>query len=244
VTAGGEVTIDAFGFQPGRSLGGKYEVVSALGGGWEGEVYLVRERATGIERTAKAFFPQRNRGDRTAKLHAKKLHELRECPIVIQYHGRDVFRFRGVPITLLVSEYIRGELLSHLLARRPGGRLEPFQALHLLHALASGMDCVHQAGQYHGDLHSDNILVRRAGLGFDLKLIDPFHWQAPKKESIQYDVVEMVRIFHEALGGRKHYAAHPPEVKAICCGLKRTLILRKFRTAGQLKTYLETMEWS
>jgi hypothetical protein len=34
-----------------------------------------------------------------------------------------------------------------------------------------------------------------------------------------------------------------PEVKAICRGLKRTLILKYFRSAGQLREHLETMEW-
>ena len=52
-----------------------------------------------------------------------------------------------------------------------------------------------------------------------------------------------VEIFYEAVGGRRLYARQPSEVKAICCGLKRSLILKKFRTAGQLRQYLETMEW-
>ena len=51
--------ISSFDFQPGRSLAKKYEVLSKLGQGWEGEVYLLRETSTGIERAAKFFFPQR-----------------------------------------------------------------------------------------------------------------------------------------------------------------------------------------
>lgn len=236
--------IDSFGFTPGRVLSGKYEVISLLGKGWESEVYLVRERETGIERTAKFIFPQRNVGERVSKLYAKKLHTLRHCPIVIQYHTQDTVRVRGHTIKYLISDYVEGEKLSDFIARQPGKRLMPFAGLHLLHALAEGLECIHSAGEYHGDLHSDNIIVQRYGLGFELKLLDLFHWKASKKDNIQYDVVEMVRVFHEALGGQKHYARHPPEVKAICCGLKRGLILQKFRTAGQLKVYLETMEWT
>ncbi|MFV2067521.1 MAG: hypothetical protein ACC645_11120, partial [Pirellulales bacterium] len=52
--------INAFDFRPGRVLAGKYEVVSRLGAGWEGEVYMLREMPTGIERAAKFFFPHRN----------------------------------------------------------------------------------------------------------------------------------------------------------------------------------------
>ena len=78
--------IETFDLYPGRILARKYEVISLLGTGWEGEVYKVRESATGIERAAKFFFPQRNPRDRTVNFYAKKLHKLRHCPILIQYH--------------------------------------------------------------------------------------------------------------------------------------------------------------
>lgn len=236
--------IRSFEFEAGDVLSGRYEVLGRLGGGWEGEVYRVRERSTGIDRAAKLFFPHRNPHDRVAKAFAKKLHRLRHCPIVIQYHGQDTVRFRGEDVTALISDYVEGRLLSEFIATRRGKRLTPFAAVHLLHALAEGVAAIHRAGEYHGDLHSENIIVQRYGLGFELKVLDVFHWEAPKKESIRDDVVEMVRTFHEALGGPRWYSRQPPEVKAICCGLKRSLILRKFRTAGQLRTYLETMDWT
>ena len=235
--------IESFDFWSGRVLSGRYEVISLLGTGYEGEVYLVRERATGIERAAKFFFPHRNPNDRAARMYANKLHKLRHCPIVIQYHSQDSVRVKGVPVTFLVSDFVEGELFSEFLKRQPGGRLQPFSALHFLHALSSGMECVHHSREYHGDLHGDNIIVGRYGLGFELKLLDVYHWKGSKRDTIQFDVVEMVRTFYEALGGSRYYARQPPEIKAICCGLKRSLILKKFRTAGELKSYLETMEW-
>ncbi|MCP5150022.1 MAG: protein kinase [Ectothiorhodospiraceae bacterium] len=243
MTATAPQRIRGFEFVPGRILAGKYEVVHRLGAGWEGEVYLVRERATGIERAAKLFFPDRNPGDRSARNYAKKLHRLGACEILIQYHSQESIRFRGHQVTVLVSDYVRGELLSDFLRRQRGRRLAPFPALHLLHALALGVECIHAAGEYHGDLHSENIVVERYGLRFELKLFDLFHWTGPKTEAIRGDVVEMVRVFHEALGGARHYAGQPAEVKAICCGLKRTLILRKFRTAGQLRRHIEALTW-
>ena len=151
--------------------------------------------------------------------------------------------YRKQPITLLVSDFVEGELLSEFLARQRGKRLPPFQALHLLHALASGIECIHKMKEYHGDLHSENIMVQRFGLGFDLKLLDFFHCGMPKPENIRDDVVDLVKLLYEAIGGRKYYSKQPPEIKAICCGLKRSLILKKFRTAGQLREYLESMEW-
>lgn len=236
--------IDALGFEPGQVLVGKYEVRALLGRGWESEVYLVRERGTGIERTFKCFFPHRNLGDKAAKRYARKLHKLRQCPIIIQYHTRETLVVRDQPITCLVSEFVEGELLSKFIARQPGGRLSPFQAVHLLHALATGIECIHRLGEYHGDLHTDNVIVLRYGLGFELKLIDTFNHGPPKAEHIRNDTVDLVNIFHEALGGAKHYARQPPEVKAIIRGQKRGLITQRFRSAGQLKVYLEMMQWT
>ena len=70
-----------------------------------------------------------------------------------------------------------------------------------------------------------------------------FHWGPGRTENIHNDVCDLIRIFYDALGGQKFYSKQPPEVKAICCGLKKSLILKKFRTAGQLREYLETMQW-
>lgn len=236
--------IEYFDFRPGRILARKYEVVQLLGRGWEGEVYLVRERNTSIERAAKLFYPQRNPRDKVASFYARKLHRLRHCPITIQYHTSETITWRRQSITLLVSDFVEGELLSDFLARQPGKRLRPYPALHLLHALASGIECIHSMKEYHGDLHTENVIVLRYGLGFELRLVDFFHWGAPRPENIREDVIDLIRILYEALGGRTWYSRQPDEIKAICCGLKRNLILKKFRTAGQLREYLENMQWS
>ncbi|MDH5377891.1 MAG: protein kinase, partial [Gammaproteobacteria bacterium] len=223
--------IDSFNLVPGRILARKYEVEALLGSGWEGEVYLIRELATGIERTAKIFFPERNIRDKNVKFYAKKLHKLRHCPIVIQYSAQDHMIFKGSQVTLLISEYVEGELLSQFIKNQPGKRLGPFQALHLLYALTSGMECVHRIGEYHGDLHTDNVIVQRFGLGFELKLVDLFQGGPSKRANIQADTVDMIHIFYEALGGQKHYSKQPQAVKDICCGLKSSLILKKFKSA-------------
>ncbi len=235
--------IDSFDLEPGDVLAGKYEIESHLGRGWEGEVFLVRELGTGIERAAKLFFPQRNPGNRTLTRYATILHRLRHCPILIQYHTQETIDYLGVPVTFIVSEYVEGEPLNVFLKRQPGKRLDPFQAFHLLHALAAGIESIHNLLEYHGDLHTENIIVRRAGLGFDVKLLDLYHWQAPKRVNIQDDVCDLIRIFYDSVGGRTRYSRQPREVKAICCGLKRSLILKKFSTAGQLRQRLETMQW-
>ncbi|MBC8424156.1 protein kinase [bacterium] len=233
-----------FGLAPGEILAGKYRVCSLLGAGWEGEVYLVREISTGIERSAKLFYPGRNPGNRALRFYAKKLHKLRHCPILIQYHTQERIELGDVDLTVLVSEYVEGELLSIFLRRQPGRRLAPFEALHLLHALADGIELIHDRGEYHGDLHEDNVLVQRRGLGFDLKLVDMYRWGAPSAANIQEDVVNLVKLFHLIVGGARRYAGQPPEVKDICRGLKRGLILERFRTAGDLRQHLESFDWT
>jgi serine/threonine protein kinase len=232
-----------FDLEPGDVIAEKYVVLERLGEGWEGEVYRVRERSTGIERSLKLFFPQRNPGNRTVRRYAKKLHKLRHCPILVQYHNQERIEHEGRAVTLLVSDYVEGEPLSVFLRRQPGRRLGFFQSLHLLHDLAVGIEPIHARGEYHGDIHDDNIIIRRQGLSFDVRLLDMYNLGQAGPSKLRIDVHDMIRVFYDALGGSRHYAGHPPEIKGICCGLKKTLIDRKYRTAGQLRRHLEGMEW-
>ncbi len=233
----------SFDLPMGRVIAKKYEILSKLGGGWEGEVYKILETSTGIERAAKFFYPHRNENNRASNFNAKKLHKLRLCPILIQYHTKEDFVFKRVPVTVLISEYVEGQLLSEFIKTFPGKRLTPYQALHLLHALTKGIEYIHDMNEYHGDLHSDNIIVNKFGLNFDLKLVDLFSAKESKSESRKFDVVTLIQVFHESLGGAKHYAKHPDAIKYICCGLKSNLILKKFKTVGQLRRHIENMDW-
>ena len=112
----------------------------------------------------------------------------------------------------------------------------------MLYALAKGIEGIHDAREYHGDLHEGNVIVRRQGISFDLKLLDMYHYGSAQAADIQDDVCDLVRLFYDAIGGPKFYARHPQPVKDICKGLKRSLILDQFRTAGQLRQHLENLE--
>lgn len=237
-------SIHSFNFKPGKKIGTRYTVVSLLGQGWEGEVYKLSERGTNIERAGKFFFPQRNRRRKASRVYARKLHKLKSHPILIQYHGSDTIEVDGQEVVYLISEFVEGKLLSDFLKQQPGGRVGVFQGLHLLHALAAGMEGIHAAREYHGDLHMGNVIVRRSGISFDLKLLDMYHYGPATAADIQDDVVDLVRLFYDAIGGPKRYANHPDVAKQVCRGLKRSLILEQYRTAGQLRQYLETMQWS
>ena len=236
-------SVDSFDLQPGRIIARKYEIIGQLGTGWEGEVYKIVELSTGIERAAKFFYPQRNLRNKTASRYAKKLHLLRHCPIIIQYHTEEQFTFHRIPITVMISEYVQGQLLSEFINRQPGKRLNAFQALHFLYALIQGLEPVHHLGEYHGDLHEDNIIISRYGLGFELKLLDTFHWQQSRTLNIQQDLIDAIVIFHALLGGKKYYAKQHKVIKNICCGLKHSLIIRKFKNAHRLREHLENLNW-
>lgn len=233
-----------FGVRPGRVLASKYVVDESLGSGWEGEVYLVTERLTGAQRAAKLFFPERNPRGKAARFYARKLEKLRDCRMVIQYHHAETVRLKGEPVSMLISEYVEGTLLPDLVAGFPGKRMPVFEALHLLRAMAAGLAEIHERRDYHGDLHAGNVLVRRRGVHFDAKLVDLYDWGAPTAAHIRADVCNLVRIFHLSLGGPRHYAKLPREAKDICCGLKNTLIERKFPNAWALVRHLDAFEWA
>ena len=235
--------IEKFDFEPGKIISGKYIVVEKLGEGWEGEVYKVSESATGIERAAKFFLPNRNLKNKSAKFYANKLHKLRSCPILIQYLTQDTIIFKGEKVSYLISDYVEGVTLSSFLNSLKGKKMHPFQGLLLLHTLVKGLEDIHGLGEYHGDLHTDNIIVQRFGLGFELKLLDMFYWGAPKAQDFKDDICDAIRILYDVLGGQKNYAKLPDEVKEICCGLKKSLILKKFKNLSQLRVHLETMNW-
>lgn len=231
--------ITAFDLPPGRRIGSRYEVVERLGKGWEGEVYKVVERGTGICRAAKAFYPHRNLNDKAVSFYARKLDRLRNCPIMIQYLHSETLRYRGMPVTCLISDFVEGEIVADFVKRQPGKRLQPFEAMHLLHALALGVEQIHSKGEYHGDLHDGNMIVARRGIFFDVRLVDLYHWGRPSAANIKHDVACLVRVLYDITGGRKRYASQPQEIKDICRGMRESLITKRFPTARHLREWLE-----
>lgn len=232
-----------FNLKPGRIIAKKYKVLSFLGAGWEGEVYKIIELGTEIERAAKIFYPERNQNNEAVKYYAKKLYKLRNCSILIGYYAKENFLFKREPTSILISEYVDGILLSEFIRSLASKKMPAFEALHLLYALTCGLEQIHNMKEYHGDLHSGNIIVNHFGLQHELKLIDLHASNGSKKENQKDDIVGLVQIFYEALGGRKYYSKQHDAIKYICCGLKSSLILKKFKTVNHLRTYIENMSW-
>ncbi|MAF91234.1 MAG: serine/threonine protein kinase [Bdellovibrionaceae bacterium] len=233
-----------FEIEKGIVLQDRYMVEKMLGGGFEGEVYQCREMYTGHMVAAKIFYPERNKQFKKSIIYAKKLIKLSSTPIIMDYISHETMWLDGVKHACIFSEYIEGILLSEFLDDQKGKRLDSFLALHLLHAIVRGVEQIHRNGEYHGDLHLDNIIIQRVGLEFKLKIIDLHHWGDSKKDNRDEDIIKIIRIFYDLLGGPKHYQKLPPAIKEVICGLKRGLILKKFRTITQLRNHLELMEWT
>lgn len=231
------------GLLPGRKIGQRYLVESLIGAGTEGEVYRVREKETGILRAAKCYLPGDSATQKRAAGHVRKLHELRRCPIVLQYHHSEIITLRGHPVKVMISEFCAGRPLASWLAGQTRGRVSAYMAACIFHALVVGLETIHLAGEYHGDVHSENILVQTRGVGFDLKLIDFYEWGRNSRARQQQDIRDAVAVLHELLGGAEGYGRQPIELRRIICGMRRNKILKRFPRVTALRTYLETFAW-
>src|SRR5206468_1831286 len=232
-----------FAFPPGRTVAGKYVIDRPLGSGWEGEVYVITEKITGIRRAAKFYYPHRDPTGKAAIAYARKLDALRHCPILMQYHHQEIAWVRKKKVLIVISELVEGQKLSEFLHAQRNHALSTFEALHVLHVLARGISPIHARGEYHGDIHDDNIMVRRQGIDFEVKLLDFFDLGKPTRSKIHKDVLNLIQVFQSLVGGREKYAQQPRVVKEIIRGLKDSLILERFGSAGDIQRYLESVEW-
>jgi serine/threonine protein kinase len=233
-----------FDLEPGSLLGAnRYRVERLLGRGWEGEVYKVVERVARAERTAKLFYPERNVRNRTVRRYARQLERLRGSGLVMQYHHSERIDLDGERVTMMVGDYFEGVSLADLPRDRQGRQLQVFEALHVLYGLVCGLESIHAAGLYHGDLHAANVLVRRVGVRFELCVVDFFHRGPTRRAEQHTDILDAVRLLYDLLGGGPRYRSFPPEVKAICRGLRHGLIVERFPSARRLRAYLEQFPW-
>ena len=237
--------VKRFDFPTGRTVAGKYTIERLLGSGWEGEVYAITERTTGIRRAAKFYYPHRDPMGKAAISYARKLDALRHCPILLQYHHQEIASVKKKKVIVVISELFDGVKLSEFLSLQgEQRRLSCFEALHVLHGLVKGIAPIHARGEYHGDIHDDNIMIRRQGIGFEVKLLDFFDLGKPTRSKIHKDVLNLIQVFHTIVGGRDCYAQQPKVVKDIIRGLKDSLILERFQSAGDIQRHLEALEWN
>jgi serine/threonine-protein kinase len=153
---------------PGRTLGGRYRVLRAIGHGGMGSVYEA-EGAAGARLAVKILDRQWAKDEVVAGRFAR---EARAASAVASDHIVRVLdggTEGGCPY--LVMELLEGEDLGGRLRRRR--HLELDEALDIVEQVLVGLVAAHAAGIVHRDLKPDNVLlVPRAGDVDRVKIVD------------------------------------------------------------------------
>ncbi len=152
---------------PSRLLGGFY-VVSALGEGAGGSVFMARRAEEREDENAEVFalkVPEYNGSVSHLLSEADFLKMFREeagALLALPDESPHIARFvtfdAGVkPKPILVMEHVEGPSLEKLLARR---HIDVAQAFSVLSGIADGLNAMHQTGIAHLDLKPGNVIVR------------------------------------------------------------------------------------
>src|SRR5437764_3092215 len=142
-------------FAPGTVLGHTYVVEAVLGRGGTGAVYRAKHVELGTIHAVKVIPASLANNPKVLQLlveEARKLGRVHN-DVIVNYEG--LFRGEG-DLRYLVMEFIEGESLTKILARR---RLETEEVLRLRSRLAEGLAAVHDRGIIRRDLSPDNIIL-------------------------------------------------------------------------------------
>ena len=145
------------------SLLGPYEILSPLGAGGMGEVYLARDTRLGREVAIKVL-PAHLSGDR-----ARRERFEREARAVSALNHPHICTLHDIGsqdgIDFLVLERVDGETVEERLKRGP---LPIDQVLRYAAQIADALDRAHRKGVVHRDLKPGNVMLTKAGA----KLLD------------------------------------------------------------------------
>jgi len=136
-----------------------YRLVSLLGEGGMGRVYLAEDLTLG-RRTAIKFVSERMSADPDAR--ARFLREARTMATVEHPHVVRVYSFgEAAGGAYLVMEYVAGESLSERLKRTK--RLDATEAIKLTRQVAEALDAAWEQHLVHRDIKPSNILLDTKG---------------------------------------------------------------------------------
>jgi serine/threonine protein kinase len=173
-----DVAADAIALERAQRVAGQwigsYSILSFLGAGGMGEVYLARDTRLGRKVALKllpAEFTQDRDRVRRFEQEACAASALNHPNILTIY---EVGSAEGV--YFLASEYVDGQTLRERLLSTP---LTTSEVLDVALQVASALSAAHAAGIVHRDIKPENVMLRRDGyvkvLDFGLaKLITPF----------------------------------------------------------------------
>ncbi len=151
----------------GDVLDGRYRLERKLGEGGMGTVWVAHQIALEREVALKLLNAAFAETLRTRLRHEALTLAAVHHPAVVQVYDYGETA-TGVPF--VVMELVRGESLSHALARV--GSMPAEEAVRLVLPLLEGLSAVHAAGVVHRDIKPDNVLLVRGANGRSPKLVD------------------------------------------------------------------------
>jgi serine/threonine protein kinase len=148
-------------FAQPSSIGQRYKVIQRLGGGAMGAVFLAMDEQRQVRVAIKVPAASRHWRAEYERRVLKEIGILSALQhpniIAIQDWGQDP---QLGPY--IVMEYIEGGSVLQLMAKYPGNRLDPYEALRIGAAIADALAYAHsrQPPIIHRDIKPDNVLVR------------------------------------------------------------------------------------
>jgi serine/threonine-protein kinase len=140
---------------------GKYKILSTIGSGGFGIVYLAED--TWIDKKVALKVPHKQNLDFGELLHEPRLLATLNHPNIVTILTAE----KQENIFFIVMEFVPGETLESIVART--GALELGQALDYICQICNALDHAHRHGVLHRDLRPSNVIVTGQGL---LKVAD------------------------------------------------------------------------
>src|SRR5687767_9627159 len=134
---------------------GKYRILSPLGSGGFGSVYLAED--TWIDKKVALKVPHKQNLDFSEMVKEPRLLASMSHPNIVTVLTAE----RQDDVFFIVMEYVPGETLEHIIMRE--GALELGRALDFTCQMCNAVDHAHKTGVLHRDLRPGNMLVSEAG---------------------------------------------------------------------------------
>jgi serine/threonine-protein kinase len=158
-------------FFRGQTIG-KYRILSPLGSGGFGSVYLAED--TWIDKKVAIKVPHKQALDFSQLLKEPKLLASMNHPNIVTVITAEKVAAPAEAgpagedgLFFIVMEYVQGETLEHIILRE--GPLELTRALDFTCQMCNAVDHAHRAGVLHRDLRPGNMLISETGM---LKVTD------------------------------------------------------------------------
>ena len=133
----------------------RYRILSTIGKGGFGAVYLVRDSAIQEDMTLKILNPQLSIDDLAIRRFVRELKLTRKITHKNVIRIYDLLDLGGAKAVSM--EYFPGRDLGRIIKR--GSRMGPERALHIMAQVCEGLAAAHMAGVIHRDIKPANILV-------------------------------------------------------------------------------------